>query len=106
MFANVLDLATLSARYVWAIKFEPDSLAKKDAQCAFIQSISKSLMLTQMKRRFMQTNTERAFFHLIKNSVRRIELDSERHQSLQVPRASRVRQASFEPRTSGQAAST
>ena len=106
MFANILDLATVAAHRVWAIDFEADSLAKKDAQSAFIQCTSKSLMLTYMKRCLMQKKTERAFLHLIKKSVRRIELDSERHQSLQMPRASRVRQASSEPGTSGQAAST
>ena len=29
MFANVLDLATVAARSVWAIKFESESLARK-----------------------------------------------------------------------------
>ena len=106
MFANVLDLATVAARCVWAIKFEADSLAKKDARSAFIQCISKSLMLTQMKHHLMQTNIERAFLHMIKNSVKRIELESERCQSLQMPRANRVRQAGSEPGTSGPAANT
>ena len=58
MFANVLDLATVAAHCVW---FEADSLAKKDARSPFIQCTSKSLMLTYMKRRPMQTNIERAF---------------------------------------------
>ena len=106
MFANVLDLATVAAHCVWAIEFEADSLAKKDARSPFIQCTSKSLILTYMKRRLMQTKTERAFLHWIQISVRRIELESEGHQSLQMPRASRVRQASSEPGTSGQAAGT
>ena len=74
MFATVLDLATVAACCVWAIEFEADSLAKKDARSAFIQCTSKSLMLTHMKDCLMQTKTERAFLHLIKKSVRRIEL--------------------------------
>ena len=40
------------------------------------------------------------------DQVRSIELESERHQSLQMPRASKVRQLSSEPGTSGQAASS
>ena len=32
MFANVLDLVTIAACCVWAIRFEADSLAKKDKQ--------------------------------------------------------------------------
>ena len=64
------------------------------------------VQVTQMKHRLMQTNIEGAFPCLIKNSVRRIEPVSKRCQSLQMLRASRVRQASSEPGTSGQAAST
>ena len=90
---------------VWAIKFEADSLAEKDARSAFIQCISKSLMLTQMKHHLIQTNIEQAFLDLIRNSVRRTELKSKRHPSQQMPRASWVRQVRSEPKTSGQAAS-
>ena len=40
------------------------------------------VQVTQMKHRLMQTNIEQAFLLLIKNSVRRIKLESERRQSL------------------------
>ena len=64
------------------------------------------IQVAQIKHRLMQVNMEWAFLHLIKNSVRRIDLESERRQSLQMPRASRVRQTRSEPGTPVQAASS
>ncbi|KAL8561112.1 hypothetical protein ACOMHN_033695 [Nucella lapillus] len=103
MFANIIDLATVAARCVWSIKFEDDALANKDARSAFIQCISKSLMLPYMKRRLMHTNMHRGTLDLMKRSIKRMELESE---GCKMPRAKTVRQDKSKTVRSGQAAST
>ena len=77
----------MAARCVWSIKFDGDLLSKKDNRSAFIQVVSKQMMLPLMKSRIQNGagSLSRELFLLIKSRAEGIEPSSSSHQPTSRP---------------------
>ncbi|XP_070183498.1 piggyBac transposable element-derived protein 4-like [Littorina saxatilis] len=72
-FFNCIDLSTIASRCIWSLRFEGHQLSLKDGRANFIQAISESLMLAQVKRRITEVNMPRTLFCTAQMVIKDVE---------------------------------